>query len=149
MTDLLTKKAFGPDHVFEHVTSYVDVDGAERVVQEVDVGVLIHGSGQTHPQFLPAAQADALLDTSTRASCVTTTITTTSMTTHIKMHIKIKMTTISRVERDGIVVRTLNFNRENEGLYPLAVLFGNFDHPRCLSSLSCTNEYLVIHSGGS
>ena len=48
------------DDVLEHVTAHVHVDGAEWVVKEVDIGVLIHGSSQTDSQLLTAAQTDAL-----------------------------------------------------------------------------------------
>jgi len=61
-THLLTKYTFWSDHVLEHVTCHVDVDGTEWVVEEVDVGVLVHGPRQTHSQLLTSAQTDALQD---------------------------------------------------------------------------------------
>jgi len=39
----------------------VGVDSAERVVQQVDVDVGVHGPGETDPLLLPAGQVDALL----------------------------------------------------------------------------------------
>ncbi len=43
------------DDVLEHVTSHVHVDCTKWVVEEVHIGVLIHGSSQTYSQLLAAA----------------------------------------------------------------------------------------------
>ena len=59
-TNLLPKESLVTDDVLEHVTTHVHVDGAEWVVKEVDIGVLIHGSSQADSQLLTAAQTDAL-----------------------------------------------------------------------------------------
>ena len=54
-TNLLAKKTLWSDDVLEHVTSHVHVDCTKWVVEEVDIGVLIHSSSQTYSQLLAAA----------------------------------------------------------------------------------------------
>ena len=59
-TDLVLEGAIRPNHLLEDVLAHVGVDGAEGVVQQVDVGVLVHGTSQTHALLLPTTQVDAL-----------------------------------------------------------------------------------------
>ena len=54
------KQTVRPDDLLKDVFADVGVDGTERVIQEVDIPVLIDGSRQTHPLLLAAAQVDAL-----------------------------------------------------------------------------------------
>ena len=50
----------GSDHLLKDVFSHVGVDGRQGVVQQVDLGVVIHGAGQTDPLLLTARQVDTL-----------------------------------------------------------------------------------------
>ena len=45
----------------EDVLPHVGVDGGEGVVEQVDLGVVVHRPGQAHPLLLAAAQVDPLL----------------------------------------------------------------------------------------
>ena len=44
----------------KYVLSDMGVNSTERVIQEVDVTVLIHSPGQTHSLLLTSTQVDAL-----------------------------------------------------------------------------------------
>lgn len=48
-----------PDAVMEDVIGHVGVEGAERVVQDVNVPVTVEGTGQADSLALPAAQVGA------------------------------------------------------------------------------------------
>eukprot|EP00968_Pinguiococcus_pyrenoidosus_P002886 scaffold167_cov244-Pinguiococcus_pyrenoidosus.AAC.3 len=56
---LLTQKAL--DAMLKDVSSHLAVDGAEAVVQEVHVRIIVNGSGQGHALLLSTAEVDALL----------------------------------------------------------------------------------------
>lgn len=45
--------------VVEQLLSYMGVDGGQGIVQQVDVGLLVDGSGQVDPSPLPAAERDS------------------------------------------------------------------------------------------
>ena len=49
------------DDLLEDVLPDVGVDGREGVVEQVDLGVVVHRPRQAHPLLLPAAQVDPLL----------------------------------------------------------------------------------------
>ena len=50
-----------PNDPVEEVLAHMHIHSRERVVQQVDVSVLIHGPGQAHSLLLTTAQVDALV----------------------------------------------------------------------------------------
>ncbi len=50
----------GADHLVEDVRGDVAVDGRQRVVEQVQLLLLIHCSGETDTGLLPSGQIDAL-----------------------------------------------------------------------------------------
>ena len=60
ITHLSLEDSVGSDDLLKDVFSHVGVDGRQGVVQQVDLGVVIHGPGQTDPLLLTARQVDAL-----------------------------------------------------------------------------------------
>ena len=59
--NLSLEKTLWTDDLVEDVFADVRVDGAQRVVQNVDVGVLVDGSRQTYTLLLTTAQIDTLM----------------------------------------------------------------------------------------
>ena len=57
---LILEESLRSDDALKQVFSYVGVDGAERVVQQVDVPVLVDSARQGHPLLLTSGQVDAL-----------------------------------------------------------------------------------------
>ena len=57
---LLTEHARSTHHLLKDVLANVAVHSTERIVQQVDVTVLVHSTRQGHTLLLPAAQVDAL-----------------------------------------------------------------------------------------
>ena len=57
---LIFEHSLRSDDALEQVFTYVGVDGAERVVQQVDVPVLVDGARQGYPLLLTPGQVDAL-----------------------------------------------------------------------------------------
>ena len=49
-----------PDDVLEQVLADVRVHRGQGVVQQVDVGVVVHGTRQTHALLLTTADVDTL-----------------------------------------------------------------------------------------
>ena len=47
--------------MIEDMASHVSIDGAQRVIEEVDVTVLVHRAGEREALLLPSAESDALL----------------------------------------------------------------------------------------
>ncbi len=50
----------GADHLVEDVRGDVAVDGRQRVVEKIQLLLLIHRPGETDTSLLPAGQVDAL-----------------------------------------------------------------------------------------
>ena len=57
---LVLQQPVRSDDFVKDVFADVRVDGGQWVVQQVDVSVCVHGSGQTDPLFLTTTQVDAL-----------------------------------------------------------------------------------------
>ena len=57
---LFSQHPLWADHFLENVFSHVGVHGAERVVQQENVGVKVDGARQADALLLAAAQVDAL-----------------------------------------------------------------------------------------
>lgn len=57
---LVLQQPLGADHVLKYVSSHVGVHCREGVVEEVDVGVTVHGPGQAHTLLLAPRQVHAL-----------------------------------------------------------------------------------------
>ena len=62
-THLPLEQTVRTDDLVEDVSTNVSVNSRERVVEEIDSTVLIHGPRQAHSLLLTAAQVDALLQT--------------------------------------------------------------------------------------
>jgi len=41
--------------------SHVGIDSTEGIIQQIDIGISIHGSGQAYTSFLTSGQVDASL----------------------------------------------------------------------------------------
>ena len=61
---LISEQAGWSDDVLEEMLGDVDVDSTERIVEEIDVRVLVDSSGQTQPLSLSTAQISPLDTTS-------------------------------------------------------------------------------------
>lgn len=59
-THLVLQQSLWADHLFKDVFSYVSVDGRQRVVQQVDGPVTVHGPGQADPLLLTSGQIHTL-----------------------------------------------------------------------------------------
>ncbi len=59
-TYLSSEHSVWADYFVKDVFPNMRVHGTERVVQEVDIGFLVHCTGQTHSLLLTTAQIDAL-----------------------------------------------------------------------------------------
>ncbi len=57
---LVAEGAFPADHFLEDVFSDVRIHGAQWVIQQIHIGVVVHGPRQRHPLLLSSAQVDAL-----------------------------------------------------------------------------------------
>ena len=57
---LILQEALGSDDLIKHVSGYVGIQGAQRVVHDDDVSLLIYSPGQTDPLALTSTQGDAL-----------------------------------------------------------------------------------------
>ena len=57
---LLSYEHTKSDDALEQVFTYVGINGAERLVQQVDVPVLVDGTHQGHLLLLTPGQVDAL-----------------------------------------------------------------------------------------
>ena len=58
--DLVFKQSVLADDLREYVFADMNVDGCERVVKEIDINVLIDGSGQRYSLFLSSRQVYTL-----------------------------------------------------------------------------------------
>lgn len=54
------KQSFRPDDIFENVLPNMAVDCTQRIVQVVDVRIVVNSPSQTHTLFLAAAQINPL-----------------------------------------------------------------------------------------
>ena len=54
--NLVSEKALGSNNIVKDVFGDMSVYSTKRVIQEVDVQVLVHRSGQTHSLLLTATQ---------------------------------------------------------------------------------------------
>ncbi len=68
--DLVPERAGGADDAIEQVFGDVRVDGGERVVQQVDVGVVVDGASQRDALLLTPGQVDALGNNGCVCVCV-------------------------------------------------------------------------------
>ena len=60
---LILKHSLWSENIVKDVFSDMGVNSTERVIQEVDVTVLIHSPCQTHSLLLSSTQVDALRET--------------------------------------------------------------------------------------
>ena len=59
-TYLVPKQSSRSDDVFEQVFCNVRVDCTQRVIHDVEIGILVESSCETHALLLSATQVDAL-----------------------------------------------------------------------------------------
>lgn len=57
---LVPQHPLGANHVFKYVFSHMGIHGRQGVVEEVDVGVTVHGPGQAHTLLLAPRQVHTL-----------------------------------------------------------------------------------------
>ena len=54
------KEARRSNHLFKNVLPYVCINGAEGVIQQIDIRILVHSTGQAHTLLLTTTQVDTL-----------------------------------------------------------------------------------------
>ena len=59
---LVLQQTLGPDDLLEDVFAHVGIHSAEWVVQQIDVSVIVHSSGQAHSLLLSSTQVDTLMN---------------------------------------------------------------------------------------
>lgn len=60
MVYLVSKDSFWSDHFVKDVLTHVRVNSGQRIVQQVNIGLSVDGSGQTHSLLLPAGEVQTL-----------------------------------------------------------------------------------------
>ncbi len=58
---LSPKDSSWSDNLLEDVLPDVRVDGRKRIIEQIEVGVVVHSSGQAYPLLLPARYVDPFL----------------------------------------------------------------------------------------